>query len=305
MSSKFRIFFIGILFILPIFTSQVDLVYAAKKAQKKSSATPGPIQASLVVDGKTGKVLHADNANAKIYPASLTKVMTLYVLFESLESGKLSLSDELYVSKNATKSLPSKLYLKPGERITVRDAILGLIVRSANDAAVTIAENLAGSEQKFAKLMNIRAKSLGMKSTFFTNASGWHDPLQMSTAVDLAKLSIAIRRDFPQYYVFFSKTSFNFKGKHINGHNPLTATYPGAEGLKTGFHNPAGRNLITVATRNGITLVGVVTGTRSRTHRDTKMASLLDEHFGVSKKPVAPVAKKKGKSSRVKLASGK
>lgn len=330
---KFRAFFrvviLSLLLILPVFAFQIDFSYAAtttaQKNQKKivsnnkhkqtykhkHKQTYKPVQTSLVVDGKTGKILHAQNENTKIYPASLTKVMTLYLLFEALDSGKLSLHDSLHVSKKASASLPCKLNLKAGEKITVKEAILGLIVKSANDAAVTVAENMAGSEQKFAKLMTLRAKTLGMKNTIFTNASGWHDPRQMTTAIDLAKLSIAIRRDFPQYYGFFAKTNFNFRGKQVNGHNSLTANYPGAEGLKTGFTNPAGRNLITTATRNGRTLVGIVTGSHSRTHRDTKMANLLDEHFGVSKKLVTTKSmgskpnSKKAKSSKIKLASSK
>jgi D-alanyl-D-alanine carboxypeptidase (penicillin-binding protein 5/6) len=228
--------------------------------------------------------------------------MTLYMLFEALEAGKFALNDKLHVSPNATRAHPSKLHLKAGEQISVREAILALIVKSANDAAIVVAENIAGSEQKFAKLMNIRAKQLGMKNSFFTNASGWHHPAQKTTPIDLAKLSIAIKRDFPQYYGFFAKTSFKFKGKQINGHNRLTANYPGAEGLKTGFTNPAGCNLITVATRNGKTLVGVVTGSNKAIARDKKMASLLDKHFGIKNDNLKT---KKAPKSKIKLASNK
>ena len=273
-------YFVVAITLLMFVSLQVDISEAAKKKVRKSS---GPIQTSLVVNGRTGKVLHSHNESVKIYPASLTKVMTLYMLFEALESGKFSLNGKLYVSKNATKAKPSKLYLKAGDKITVKDAILSMIIKSANDTAIVIAENIAGSEQKFSKLMNIRAKQLGMRNSFFTNASGWHHPKQKTTAVDLAKLAIAIRRDFPQYYSFFSQTSFKFKGKQINGHNKLTANYTGAEGLKTGFTTPAGCNLITVATRNGKTLVGIVTGSSRGVHRDKKMVNLLDQHFGVRK----------------------
>lgn len=280
-------------------------VEAAGKKHKKVASVHVPVQTSIVVDGKTGKVLHADNATRKIYPASLTKVMTLYMLFEAIDSGKVKLSDHFTVSKNATTAKPCKLNLKAGEKITVEDAILALIVKSANDAAVTVAENLAGSEAKFSKLMNIRAKQLGMRDSHFTNASGWHHPNQVTTAVDLAKLSIAIKRDFPKYYCYFAQTSFNFKGQEINGHNRVTANYPGAEGLKTGFTNPAGRNLITTATRNGKNLVAVVTGSHSNAHRDQKMVSLLDKHFGVSSKtkPLAPAKKKKRNQTKVRLAN--
>ncbi|MGC0371592.1 MAG: hypothetical protein DGJ47_000283 [Rickettsiaceae bacterium] len=244
-----------------------------------------PTKASLIVDGKSGKILHSRNAKKKVYPASLTKVMTLYLTFEALKSGKIKMRQKFRVSKNATKARPCKLYVKKGERISVRDAIFALSIKSANDVAIVVAENIAGSEKKFARLMTIKAKQLGMNNTRFTNASGWHDPKQYSTAVDLAKLSIAIKRDFPQYYKLLNKTSFIYKGKKIHGHNPVAATYPGAEGLKTGYHSPAGRNLITVATRGAKNLVGIVTGRASSFIRDRDMVKLLDMHFGVNKNP--------------------
>ena len=296
---KFK-YLIAIPVFLVVCNLQLNISEAARK--KSLTRTGGPVQTSLIVDGKTGKILHSHNQNVRVYPASLTKVMTLYMLFEALEGGKFSLNDKLHVSPNATRAHPSKLHLKAGEQISVREAILALIVKSANDAAIVVAESIAGSEQKFAKLMNIRAKQLGMKNSFFTNASGWHHPAQKTTPIDLAKLSIAIKRDFPQYYGFFAKTSFKFKGKQINGHNRLTANYPGAEGLKTGFTNPAGCNLITVATRNGKTLVGVVTGSNKAIARDKKMASLLDKHFGIKNDNLKT---KKAPKSRIKLASNK
>jgi D-alanyl-D-alanine carboxypeptidase (penicillin-binding protein 5/6) len=296
---RFKCFVVTTILLLSV-GLQVNISEATKK--KTQSKTTGPIQTSLVVDGKTGEVLHSHNESVKIYPASLTKVMTLYMLFEALEAGKFSLNDKLYVSQNATKAKPCKLFLKAGEQISVKDAILSMVVKSANDTAIVIAENLAGTEQKFSQLMNIRAKQLGMKNSFFTNASGWHHPEQKTTAVDLAKLAIAIKRDFPQYYSFFSKTNYMYKGKKINGHNRLTASYPGAEGLKTGFTNPAGCNLITVATRNGKTLVGVVTGSSRGVHRDKKMVNLLDEHFGVKKETLKT---KKASKAKIKIASNK
>ena len=285
-------------FLLVVSISLTTLVAEAakRKVQKKSS---GPTQTSLVVDGKSGKILHSSNARKKIYPASLTKVMTVYLLFEALESGKLNLNQKLYVSTYATKARPLKLYLKPKERITVRDTILGLIVKSANDAARVAAENIAGSEKKFARLMTVRARQLGMKNTTFTNASGWHDPKQVSTAVDLAKLSIAIKRDFPQYYHLFKKSSFKFKGKTIKGHNRVSETYPGAEGLKTGFTNPAGCNLITAATRGNRSLVAVVTGRNSSAIRNKKMVQLLDEHFGVKHKTIKKARRVKKRTTKV------
>ena len=246
---------------------------------------PVPVQASLIVDGKSGKVLHSRNAKQKVYPASLTKVMTLYLTFEALKSGKITMNQKFKISSNATKARPCKLYVKAGDTISVGDAIFALSIKSANDVAIVVAENIAGSEKKFARLMTIKAKQLGMNNTNFTNASGWHDPKQYSTAVDLAKLSIAIKRDFPQYYKLLKKTSFVYKGKVIHGHNQVAATYPGAEGLKTGYHGPAGRNLITVATRGSKSLVGVITGRSSSSIRDRDMVKLLDTHFGVKAKP--------------------
>lgn len=254
--------------------------FAAKKAKAKiHKPVYNPTQASLVVDGRTGKVLHAKNSKKQIYPASLTKVATLYLLFEALESGKLTLNQKLRVSKHAASAKPSKLHLKEGDTIKVKDLILGLSVKSANDAARVVAEALAGSEKKFARLMTVRARQLGMKHTVFKNASGWHHPEQKTTVIDLAKLAIAIKRDFPQYYHFFSKTSFVYNGKTIKGHNRITDIYPGAEGLKTGFHTPSGFNLITTATRGGKSLVGVVVGGRTSRDRDNKMVKLLDAHF--------------------------
>lgn len=281
--------------ILVVFSlvSSVSVAEAAKKRVVRKAKAP--IQTSLIVDGLSGKVLHERNARTRIYPASLTKVMTLYLVFEALESGKLALNQKMYVSKYATQAKPSKLYLRQKERIAVKDVVLALTVKSANDAARVAAENIAGSENKFARLMTLRAKQLGMNDTNFENASGWHDPKHVSTAVDLAKLSIAIKRDFPQYYHYFNKTNFVYKGKTIYGHNRVTATYPGAEGLKTGFHTPSGYNLITIATRGDKSLVGVVTGRKNSSIRDRSMVQLLDQHFGVPKKTL--------KRSRVRMAS--
>lgn len=253
----------------------------AKKLKKHIQTTLAPIQTSLVVDAKNGKVLYAQNAKVRIYPASLTKIMTLYLAFEAVESGKLTMNQQLPVSSNAEKMRPLKLWLKAGEKISVRDAILGLVVKSANDAAVALAEAIAGSEAKFAKLMTIRAHQLGMKDTKFLNASGWHHPEQKTTAMDLVKLSIALKRDYPKFYPLFSKASFEFRGKVVNGHNRLVESYEGAEGLKTGYTIPAGFNLVTTASRSNKSLVGVVTGSKSRASRDRLMVQLLDKHFGV------------------------
>lgn len=280
-------FVITVISLLIIFYSSVGLAH--KKSNTKHA---GPVQATLVVDGKTGKILQANNANTKIYPASLTKVMTLYLLFEAIDSGKIDMNHKFTVSKYASEARPLKLFLKPGEKIDTKTAIQAITIKSANDVSRAVAEGLAGSEANFAKIMTKRAKQLGMKNTNFTNASGWHDPKQVSTAIDLAKLSIAIARDFPQYFHYFKQTNFIHKGKTILGHNKVTENYPGATGLKTGYHIPAGCNLITTATRNGKSLVAVITGGRSAASRNQKMVALLDNHFGVKHTPVIQTAAK-------------
>ena len=260
-----------------------NFAYGAKK-----KPVPLPVQTSLVIDSKTGKILHEKNSTTKIYPASLTKVMTLYLLFESIESGKFSLNKRLLVSHNAEKMPPSRLGVKKGEYITVREAIGALATKSANDVAVVVAENIAGTESRFVKIMNARARQLGMKDTNFANASGWHNPKQKTTAKDLAKLSIAIKRDYLPYYKFLSKNSFVFRGKVVRGHNRVNERYVGSEGLKTGYTTPSGYNLITAATRENVSLIGIVTGGRSATSRDLQMIRLLDTHF--SKRQISKTA---------------
>lgn len=290
--------FCRLVLILAIFFS--FSAFAAVKKIKKMPCNPVFPQASLVVDMNTGKVLHAQNATGKVYPASLTKLMSLYLTFEAIESGKLPLNKKLYVSRRAERMLPTKLGLKAGETITVKDAMLGLIVKSANDASVALAEAIAGSEEKFATLMNFKAHSLGMKNTFFYNASGWHHPMQVTTALDMVKLAIALKRDYPRFYPLFSRTSFEFRGKTVKGHNRVVANYIGAEGLKTGFTCPSGFNLITSASRGDKALVGIVTSNKTASARDKKMVTLLDQHFGV----VQPVKiKKKIPTMRVSSAA--
>lgn len=275
-----------ILILICIINLSIADAMAAKASKKKATSSyVVPPETSLVIDMNEGKVLHAQNANLRIYPASLTKVMTLYLTFEAMEKGKLSIYQEVPVSNHAASMRPSKLGLKKGETIMVHDAIMGLIVKSANDAAVVLAEAVSGrSEAHFAQMMTKRAHDLGMHDTVFRNASGWHHPEQKTTAVDLAKLTMAIKRDFPQYYPLFSETSFIYKGQTVRGHNKVMEQYAGAEGLKTGFTCPAGFNLITTASRGNKALVGVVTGGKTGKSRDNKMMALLDQHFGVKPK---------------------
>lgn len=275
------------------------LIAPSTLAAKKVAQTHKPVQSSLVVDMQSGKILHAHNAKTKINPASLTKVMTLYIMFEYLDSHKLSMSQKFRVSENAAAMLPSKLGLKVGEYISVHDAILALIVRSANDVAKAVAENISGSETKFVKLMNGKAKQLGMHDTNFTNASGWHHNAQKTTAVDLAKLTIAIKRDYPQFYHLFSKTSFNFHGQIITGHNNITANYPWSDGLKTGYTRHAGFNLITTATKGNKAIAGIITGRSSASVRDKQMVALLDKYL--HNKTMIKKNKKNGTQHSTKL----
>ena len=242
------------------------------------------VTSTLVADVQSGYVLHAKNADRKQYPASLTKVMTLYITFDALEKGLIKMDDLLPVSKHAAKQPKSKLGLKEGMVISVKDAILALIVKSANDAAVVLAESLAPSEEEFAKMMTRFAKDLGLTHTTFKNASGLHNPEQVSSAKDMAVLAIAVINHFPQYYPLFSTKSFKFNGKTYHSHNSILLYYKGAEGFKTGFISAVGYNVISTVKRNNRTLVGVVIGENTAQKRDVKMRNLLDAAFKKVKK---------------------
>ncbi|HZT69135.1 MAG TPA: D-alanyl-D-alanine carboxypeptidase family protein [Terriglobia bacterium] len=239
------------------------------------------VRASILVDAQTGRILEASNPDSLCYPASLTKLMTLYLTFQHLREGKLTLEQELPVSPHAAEQLPTKLYLHPGDTISVRSAILGITTRSANDAAVVLAEAISGSETKFAELMNEKARELGMTHTTFRNASGLPNPYQKTTARDMSKLALAILDDYPNYYRFFSATSFRFRGRTIYGHDRLLARYPGVDGMKTGFTDASGFNIVTSAVRYGRRLVGVVMGGKTAASRDRQMISLLNRGFAL------------------------
>jgi D-alanyl-D-alanine carboxypeptidase len=213
------------------------------------------------------------------YPASLTKIMTLYLLFEDIEAGKISLKSRIPVSKRAAGRSPSKLDLKPGQSINAEQAIYALVTKSANDVATAVAEKLAGTERQFAKRMTRKAKSLGMTRTTFMNASGLPNRQQRSTARDMARLAIAIRRDFPQFYKFFSTKSFSWKGRRFKNHNRLLANYSGTDGIKTGYINASGFNLVAAVERRGVRLIGVVFGGKTSRSRDRHMISILDRQF--------------------------
>jgi D-alanyl-D-alanine carboxypeptidase len=253
----------------------------AAKSKKKLQKQVDNKSAALIIDSQTGAILHQENAEKLRYPASLTKMMTLYLAFEALRHGELRQDQRLVVSRQAASQPRMSLGLRAGDVITVQDAMLALIVRSANDAAVVLAEAVSGSEEQFAQLMTRRAKELNMNHTVFRNASGLPNAQQKTTAVDLARLALALKHHYPEYYPLFSKNEFTFRGHKLSGHNRVTQNYPGAEGLKTGFVNASGFNLVTTAKRENKQLVGVVLGGSTARARDQKMMRLLDRHFGV------------------------
>ena len=236
--------------------------------------------ASIVVDSETGEVLSASNVDSRIYPASLTKMMTLYLMFDDLESGKLHLSDRMPVSRKASSQRPSKLGLGTGQTLTVENALYGMVVKSANDAAMCAGEYMGGgSEAAFAERMTRKAHELGMSRTTFKNPNGLPNPEQKSTARDLATLARALLHNHAKEYHYFSARQFNYNGTTINGHNHLLDWYDGADGIKTGYIDASGFNLVTSAKRDGRRLIGVVLGGSSGPSRDRQMAKLLDAGF--------------------------
>jgi D-alanyl-D-alanine carboxypeptidase len=238
-----------------------------------------PPSASIVVDGNTGAVLQASNPDAPRHPASLTKIMTLYLLFERLDAGKIKLDTPLKVSDHASDQDPTKLDLKSGQTIPVEDAIKGVVTRSANDAAVVIAESIGGSETDFAKLMTQKAHALGMSRTTYVNASGLPDDDQITTARDQALLGRAIQDRFPRYYKYFSLPAFVYHGVAIRNHDHLLGQVEGVDGIKTGFTRASGFNLVTSVHRDGRYVVAVVLGGRSGFQRDAHMRELIGEHI--------------------------
>ncbi|MFO1119478.1 MAG: D-alanyl-D-alanine carboxypeptidase family protein [Rhodospirillales bacterium] len=235
--------------------------------------------ASLVMDASTGQVLYEANADVLRYPASLTKMMTLYMLFEALDRGRITLDQPLYTSAHAASQAPTKLGLRVGQRIAVEDAILGLVTKSANDAAALIAEELGGSEDHFAAQMTAQAHQLGMTQTYFANASGLPDPNQVTTARDMAILALALLHDYPHYYHYFGTEQFYWRGAMLANHNRLLGAYPGIDGIKTGYTHAAGFNLVASAVRGDRRLIGVVMGAHSSGIRNVLMTSLLDQGF--------------------------
>ncbi len=245
---------------------------------------------SIVMDASTGTVLSQSSPDLRRYPASLTKLMTLYMAFNALRAGAISLNQTVPVSIHASTMEPSKLGLVPGSRLTVEQAVLALVTKSANDAACALGELIGGgSEPQFATMMTQQAHAIGMSQTLFRNASGLPDPDQMTTARDLATLGRRLIADFPEYYHYFATPAFRFHGRYIPNHNPMLKVYAGADGMKTGYTQEAGRNLVTSARRDNVRLVGVVMGASSNTQRSLVMANQLDHGFDAE--GVAPVAR--------------
>jgi len=245
----------------------------------ESHESYSPAFSSIIVDGNSGATLSSNNPDASRHPASLTKIMTLYLLFERLDAGKMKLDTEMPVSEHASDQDPTKLGLLPGQTIRVEDAIKGLVTRSANDAAVVIAEALAGSEDDFAKLMTRKAHMLGMSKTVYRNASGLPDDAQVTSARDQSTLGRAIQDRFPRYYRYFSTAEFTFRGHSISNHNHLLGTVEGVDGIKTGYTRASGFNLVTSMRRGNRHLVGVVMGGHSGSSRDAIMRNLLAENL--------------------------
>lgn len=249
------------------------------KPVQHAAEKPMPLRAAILIDVETGTVLREINPDTPNYPASLTKMMTLYLTFAALNQGTLDLDQRLAVSPHAARQEPTKLWLKPGDSVRVSNLILALVTRSANDAAVVLAEGIAGSEGAFARRMTSTARRLGMARTVFRNASGLPDPTQRTTARDMARLALALHQDFPREFDYFSVRQFKFRGQTITGHNRLLKTYDGSDGIKTGYTRAAGFNLVASAERDGQRLIGVILGSPSWQVRDKRMAALLDHGF--------------------------
>ena len=235
--------------------------------------------AALIIDGQSGQILYERNATAERHPASLTKMMTLYLLFDALKAHQISLKTELTISRHAALQAKVNLNLSPGMTMSVETAIKAIIVRSANDVAVAVAEAIGGTEGHFAELMTAKARALGMHDTFYHNASGLPDPLQITTASDLALLARHLAYDFPQYYPYFATPSFSYHGASYYTHDNLLGRFRGTDGIKTGYTNASGFNLVSSVVRDGAHVIGVVMGGDTARERDDEMVRLLSSTF--------------------------
>ncbi|HEV7370165.1 D-alanyl-D-alanine carboxypeptidase family protein [Arenibaculum sp.] len=249
-------------------------------ALSSAPALAKPPYAEFLLDPATGAVLHAHNADVPTQPASLTKIMTLFLAFDALERGELRLDQRLPVSRRAAGMAPSRLGVPAGKTLKTEDAILALVTKSANDVAVVIAEALGGTEERFAEMMTAKARELGMAATTFRNASGLPNSRQVTTARDMARLSVAVIERHPRRYSYFSRSNFSYNGAKIRSHNRLMTRYYGMDGIKTGFVNASGFNLAASAVRDGRRLIAVVLGGPTAAERDRRVAALLDRGFG-------------------------
>jgi D-alanyl-D-alanine carboxypeptidase len=264
-----------------MFTRLSALICAALLcvAALPAQAATNPRYASIIMDADTGMILHQSHADKSLHPASLAKMMTLALTFDALADGRLHMRDRVTMSKHAASMIPSKLGLNPGQTLSVEDAIYALVTKSANDVAVAMGEKLGGTESQFAVMMTNKAHALGMTRTTFRNASGLHNPQQVTTARDMAKLARYLIKRYPQYYTYFSTREFSYRGASFHNHNRLMDRYKGMDGLKTGFIGQSGFNLVASAVRDNHRLIGVVFGGRTAASRDAHMAQLLDDGF--------------------------
>ncbi|MBK8456728.1 MAG: D-alanyl-D-alanine carboxypeptidase [Phyllobacteriaceae bacterium] len=249
-------------------------------AINRSSVAPLPSKyAAIVVDASNGSTLYQAASNDTRFPASLTKMMTLYMMFEAIDSGRAAKDTSIAMSAHCASQAPSKLGLKPGQTIDVDTAIRAVAVKSANDIACAVGEFVSGSEPAFAQAMTAKARELGMNGTTFRNASGLHDPAQRTTARDMAALGMRLRRDFPHHFGYFAQRSFTWNGRFVRGHNRALDMIPGATGIKTGYTKASGFNLVTSVERNGKLMVGVILGEDSAKVRDARMTEMMNRYM--------------------------
>jgi D-alanyl-D-alanine carboxypeptidase len=276
-----RVLLILVLIAIPLSAqAKIHPQHVHHKLHKHSHIANYNIQSSsILIDIESGKVLESDAANEKRYPASLTKMMTLYLAFDAIDSEKLELHQTTIVSRYASKQAPSVINLRPNERIKIESLILAIVTKSANDAAVALGETIGGTESNFARMMTEKAHALGMENTIFKNASGLPNPDQHTTAHDMAILGMALWNHHRKYYHYFSTNHFSWHNREYPNHNHILIEYKGADGIKTGFINASGFNLVASASRNGRRLVGVVFGGTTHQARDQKMIRLLDYGF--------------------------
>jgi len=280
---------LAILFIVAAISTQADA--RGRRHRHQAAERYEPAYSSIVVDANSGAVMQATNADSPRHPASLTKIMTLYLLFERLETGKIKLTSEMPVSAHAAAQSPSKLGLKPGQSIAVETAIRAIVTKSANDVAVVVAEALAGDEARFAELMTAKAHALGMQRTIYRNASGLPDDQQITTAREQAILGRAIQDRFPKFYRYFSTRTFAFRGKTMRNHNHLLGRVEGVDGIKTGYIHDSGFNIVTSVRRGTRHIVAVVFGGRTAKARDDRVRNLINNNINIAslKRTVPPV----------------